>query len=115
MTLERFEIEDLLLVKPAVFEDVRGYFLESFNNQRFNDATGLNLDFVQDNESKSNQGVLRGLHFQIPPYEQGKLVRVVSGSVLDVAVDIRKDSPTFGKYQSVLLSAKNKHQFYIVV
>ncbi len=113
MTIERFEIEDLLLIKPAVFEDERGYFFESFNQERFKKATGLYLDFVQDNESKSDKNVLRGLHFQVPPYEQGKLVRVVSGAVLDVAVDLRKNSPTFGRYQSVVLSAENKHQFYV--
>jgi dTDP-4-dehydrorhamnose 3,5-epimerase len=113
MEIEKFEITGLLLLKPKVFEDERGYFLESFNQETFKNATGLDVSFVQDNESKSNRGVLRGLHFQIPPHEQGKLVRVVSGRVLDVAVDIRKSSPTFGKHQIVELSAKNKHQFYV--
>ncbi len=113
MQIERFEIEGLILIKPRVFSDERGYFFESFNQKQFNDLTGLNLDFVQDNESKSNYGVLRGLHLQKPPYAQGKLVRVVQGKVLDVAVDIRKKSPTYGKYQSALLSGENKHQLYI--
>lgn len=113
MEVEKFEIKGLLLLKPRVFEDDRGYFLESFNEETFAKATGLEITFVQDNESKSNKGVLRGLHFQAAPHEQGKLVRVVSGSVLDVAVDIRKSSPTFGKYHMVELSATNKYQFYI--
>jgi dTDP-4-dehydrorhamnose 3,5-epimerase len=113
MEVEKFEIDGLLLLKPRVFEDDRGYFLESFNQDTFAKATGLDISFVQDNESKSNKGVLRGLHFQIPPYEQGKLVRVVSGRVLDVAVDIRKSSPTFGQYQMVELSSQNKHQFFV--
>ena len=113
MTVEKFEIEGLLLIKPSVFKDERGYFLESFNENLFNEKTGLELRFVQDNESQSNKGVLRGLHFQIPPFAQGKLVRVVKGSVLDVAVDLRKDSPTFGQHASVILSEENKHQFYV--
>lgn len=87
--------------------------MESYNSRAFKEATDLDLDFVQDNESKSNKGVLRGLHFQKPPYEQGKLVRVVKGSVLDVAVDIRKESPTFGLYYSLVLSEENKTQFYV--
>src|SRR5690554_2623232 len=113
MQVERFEIEGLLLIKPRVFEDKRGYFFESFNKQEFLRHAALDLDFVQDNESMSDAGVLRGLHLQAPPYEQGKLVRVVQGKVLDVAVDIRQNSPTYGQYHSVILSAKNKHQFYI--
>lgn len=113
MEIQHFEIEGLILIKPKVFVDERGYFLESFNRKTFYEATGLDLDFVQDNESQSNKNVIRGLHFQLPPYEQGKLVRVVRGKVIDVAVDLRKASPTYGKYQSVILSEKNKHQFYI--
>lgn len=113
MKVEKCSIEGLLLIKPSVFEDDRGYFFESFNQRRFNEATGLNTRFVQDNESCSQKDVLRGLHFQNPPYAQAKLVRVVRGAVRDVAVDLRKDSPTFGSYCSVLLSAENKHQFYI--
>lgn len=113
MQIERFEIEGLLLIKPRVFEDNRGYFFESFNKEEFLTHSGLDLDFVQDNESMSDKGVLRGLHLQAPPYEQGKLVRVVQGKVLDVAVDIRKKSPTYGKHHSVILSGENKYQFYI--
>jgi len=113
MQVERFEIEGLLLIKPRVFEDKRGYFFESFNKQEFLRHAALDLDFVQDNESMSDAGVLRGLHLQAPPYEQGKLVRVVQGKVQDVAVDIRKNSPTYGQYHSVILSGENKHQFYV--
>lgn len=113
MLIERFDIEGLLLIKPRVFEDNRGYFFESFNKQEFSRLTALDLDFVQDNESMSDAGVLRGLHSQAPPHQQGKLVRVVQGKVLDVAVDIRKNSPTYGQYQSVILSGENKNQFYI--
>ena len=101
------------LIEPNVFEDKRGYFLESFNEREFKEQTKLDIHFVQDNESLSQKNVLRGLHFQVPPYAQGKLVRVVKGSVLDVAVDIRKNSATYGKHQTVLLSEKNKLQFYI--
>lgn len=113
MQIEKFEIEGLLLIKPRVFEDKRGYFFESFNKEQFREHTKLDVDFVQDNESMSDAGVLRGLHLQAPPHEQGKLVRVVQGKVLDVAVDIRKNSPTYGKYHSVILSGANKYQFYI--
>ncbi len=113
MTVEKFELEGLLLIKPSVFQDDRGYFLESFNDNLFRDKTGLDVRFVQDNESQSNKGVLRGLHYQVPPFAQGKLVRVVKGSVLDVAVDLRKNSSTFGKHASVILSEENKHQLYV--
>ena len=113
MEVEKFEIEGLLLLKPKVFTDDRGYFLESFNRNSFYKATGLDIDFVQDNESKSDKRVIRGLHLQLPPYEQGKLVRVIEGKVIDVAVDLRKNSPTYGKHQSVVLSSENKHQFYV--
>jgi dTDP-4-dehydrorhamnose 3,5-epimerase len=113
MEIKKYDINGPLLIKPDVFEDARGYFFESFNQKRFGELTGLNPDFVQDNESKSNKGVLRGLHFQAPPYGQAKLVRVVKGSVRDVVVDIRKDSKTFGQYCSVVLSAENKNQFYV--
>lgn len=113
MEVEKFEIEGLLLLKPKVFTDDRGYFLESFNRRVFYRATGLDLDFVQDNESKSDRGVIRGIHFQLPPHEQGKLVRVVHGKVIDIAVDLRKNSPTYGRYQQVELSGENKHQFYV--
>ena len=100
-------IEGLLIIKPDVFEDGRGYFFESFNQEKFITA-GLDFKFVQDNESMSKKGVLRGLHFQAPPFAQGKLVRVIRGSVLDVAVDIRNGSPTYGKWESVILSGTNK-------
>ncbi len=112
MEIIKTEISDLLILKPKVFEDSRGYFFESFNKERIREA-GIGLDFVQDNESLSSKGVLRGLHFQNPPYEQGKLIRVITGSVIDVAVDIRKDSPTYGKWVSVELSAANKLMLWI--
>lgn len=113
MLVQETHIEDLLVIKPAVFEDSRGYFMESYNARLFKEATKLNVQFVQDNESKSNKGVLRGMHFQKPPHAQGKLVRVVRGSVLDVALDIRKESKTFGEYYSLVLSEENKTQFYV--
>lgn len=106
------EIEGLIIIEPDVFNDPRGYFFESYNRDKYIDA-GLNYEFVQDNLSMSQKNVLRGLHFQKPPYEQGKLVQVVRGSVLDVAVDIRKNSPTYGQHHSLLLSAENKTQFFI--
>ena len=101
-----------MIIKPDIFADDRGYFFESFNHEKFLDA-GLDLKFVQDNESKSKKGVLRGIHFQAPPFAQGKLVRVIKGSVLDVAVDIRKNSPTYGKWESVVLSGENKLMYWI--
>jgi dTDP-4-dehydrorhamnose 3,5-epimerase len=107
MELIKTEIEDVKLIKPDVFRDQRGYFYESYNKPKFTDL-GIPVDFIQDNESLSSKGVLRGLHFQIPPYAQGKLIRVVKGAVLDVAVDLRKESPTFGKYVSFELSEENK-------
>ena len=100
-------IKDLLIIKPRVFEDDRGYFFESFNQDIFQ-KNGVNATFVQDNESRSMKHVLRGLHFQKPPYAQGKLVRVMHGSVLDVAVDLRKGSPTYGQWKSILLTSTNK-------
>lgn len=106
------EIPDVLIIEPKVFGDARGFFLESFNQQAFVDATGVNLDFVQDNHSRSSRGVLRGLHYQlIQP--QGKLVRVVNGAVFDVAVDLRKGSPTFGKWAGVELTAENHRQLWV--
>ena len=105
-------ISDVLLIEPKVFGDARGFFYESFNQAAFNQATGLNLNFVQDNHSKSSQGVLRGLHYQVQQ-PQGKLVRVVAGEVFDVAVDIRKESPTYGKWVGVLLNATNHHQLWV--
>ena len=112
MEIIKTPLEGLLIIKPDVFEDDRGYFFESFNQEKFRSA-GLDLTFLQDNESKSKKGVLRGLHYQAPPFAQGKLVRVISGSVLDVAVDIRKNSPTYGRWESIVLSGQNKWMYWI--
>ena len=112
MEIIKTSIDGLLIIKPDVFKDERGYFFESYNKERLA-KEGLTMNFVQDNESKSAKGVLRGLHFQKPPYAQGKLVRVIKGSVMDVAVDLRKDSPTYGKWESVVLNEENKLQFWI--
>ena len=106
------EIPDVLIIKPQVFTDQRGYFFESYNKEKFL-ANGIDWTFVQDNESKSQKGVLRGLHFQKPPYEQGKLVRVLRGAVLDVALDIREGSPWYGKWVSLVLSEHNKWMYWI--
>ena len=106
-------IPDVLLIEPKVFGDDRGFFFESFNQKAFNEATGLDVQFVQDNHSKSAKNVLRGLHYQLPPKAQGKLVRAVVGEVFDVAVDIRKESPTFGKWIAEVLSAENRKQLWI--
>ncbi|WP_288255131.1 dTDP-4-dehydrorhamnose 3,5-epimerase [uncultured Hydrogenophaga sp.] len=107
------EIPGVLILEPRVFGDERGFFLESFNQRAFNEATGLDLQFVQDNHSRSAKGVLRGLHYQVAPHAQGKLVRVVRGSVFDVAVDIRPGSATFGKWVGVELSEENHRQVWI--
>jgi dTDP-4-dehydrorhamnose 3,5-epimerase len=112
MEIIRTAIPDVFIVRPEVFTDERGYFLETFHRQRFSDA-GINADFVQDNESKSQKGVLRGLHLQAPPCAQGKLIRVIKGSVLDVVVDVRKKSPHFGKWVSTILSEENKLMFWV--
>ena len=106
-------IPDVILFEPKVFGDERGFFFESFSQQRFDAAVGRHYDFVQDNHSRSARGVLRGLHYQLPPHAQGKLVRVVQGRVFDVAVDIRKNSPTFGKWVGAELSAENHHQLWL--
>ena len=108
----RLDIPDVVLFEPKVFGDDRGFFFESFNNRMFEDLTGLQRTFVQDNHSRSAKNVLRGLHYQIQ-HPQGKLVRVVSGEVFDVAVDIRKGSPTFGKWVGEILSAENKRQLWV--
>ena len=113
MKATRTRIPDVWLIEPRVFGDERGFFFESFNAQVFNAATGNRLPFVQDNHSKSVKGVLRGLHYQLPPRAQGKLVRVVQGEVFDVAVDIRKDSPTYGQWVGEILSGDNKRQLWI--
>lgn len=107
------KIKDLLIFEPAVFGDDRGYFFESFNNDLFNTLADKEVNFVQDNQSMSGANIVRGLHFQNPPFAQGKLVRVIKGEVLDVAVDIRKDSPTYGEHVSVRLSEENKLMFWI--
>lgn len=106
-------IPDVLLIEPNVYGDERGYFIETFRQDLFEQAAGYEVKFVQDNESKSTQGVLRGLHFQLPPFAQSKLVRVIFGKVLDVAVDIRLNSPTFGQHVAVELSEQNKHQLFV--
>ncbi|WP_422409393.1 MULTISPECIES: dTDP-4-dehydrorhamnose 3,5-epimerase [unclassified Endozoicomonas] len=106
-------LPEVKVIEPRVFEDERGFFFESFNQQRFEDSVGCSVSFVQDNHSKSTQGVLRGLHYQLPPKAQGKLVRVVQGEVFDVAVDIRQSSPTFGQWVGETLSAENKKQLWI--
>ena len=106
-------IKDLLVIEPTVFNDERGYFFESFNKKKFEELTGLKIDFVQDNESKSKYGTLRGLHYQVQPFSQAKLVRVIKGKVLDIAVDIRENSETYGKYFSLELSDDNKKQLLI--
>ena len=113
MKLFPLTIPDVVLIEPKVFGDERGFFYESFNQAAFNEATGLDVAFVQDNHSKSAQNVLRGLHYQLPPRAQGKLVHVLAGEVFDVAVDIRKNSPTFGRWVGERLSAANKRQMWI--
>ncbi len=113
LTVTPTEIPGVLILEPKVFGDDRGFFLESFNQDTFKQATGLDVNFVQDNHSRSRKGVLRGLHYQLPPHAQGKLVRVVSGSVFDVAVDIRRDSPTYGRWVGVSLTAENHRQLWI--
>lgn len=112
MTVTHTDIEGVVIIEPRIFEDARGYFFESYNKKVF-DAEVAPVDFVQDNESCSVRGVIRGLHFQLPPYTQAKLVRCVEGRVLDVAVDLRKESPTYGKHLSVELSADNHRQLFI--
>ncbi|MBL7920385.1 MAG: dTDP-4-dehydrorhamnose 3,5-epimerase [Bacteroidia bacterium] len=112
MEIIETELKGLFVLKPKVFEDERGYFFESYSQKLFKDA-GLDLNFVQDNQSLSQKGVLRGLHFQNPPYAQGKLVRVITGAVLDVVVDIRKESNTYGKWYGLELTEKNKWMMYV--
>ncbi|MDJ0644413.1 MAG: dTDP-4-dehydrorhamnose 3,5-epimerase [Flavobacteriaceae bacterium] len=111
MNIEKTFIDGLLVITPQVFADDRGYFLESYNKKKL--ETILDVEFVQDNESASQKGVLRGLHFQNPPYAQGKLVRVIKGSVLDVVVDLRKESETYGRHYKHVLSGEHKEQLYI--
>ena len=106
-------IKDVILIEPTLHGDNRGYFIETFRQDLLEEAIGYKVNFVQDNESKSTKGVLRGLHYQMPPYTQAKLIRVIDGSVLDVAVDIRKSSTTFGQHVSIELTAQNKHQLFV--
>ncbi len=113
MRLEKTNIQDCFILHPTVYEDERGYFFESFNQQKFEELTGLNPNFVQDNQSKSQKAVVRGLHAQAGEHAQAKLVRVLEGEVIDVAVDIRKDSPTYGNIVFEKLSAENKKQLYV--
>lgn len=113
MKVTRTELPEVLVIEPKVFGDERGFFMESFNQRAFNEAVGYEVSFVQDNHSRSSKGVLRGLHYQLPPHAQGKLVRVVSGAVFDVAVDMRRSSPNFGKWVGEELSAINHRQLWI--
>lgn len=113
MTITPTSLEGCIVITPRIFNDDRGYFFESFSAQKFNEAVGYEVNFVQDNQSFSTRGVLRGLHFQKGEYAQSKLVRVTKGEVLDVAVDLRKESPTYGQYASALLSEENYNQFFI--
>lgn len=113
MKVTETKIPGLLIIEPEVFSDERGFFFESFDEIAFRDATGVQVRFVQDNHSKSTIGVLRGLHYQLPPMAQGKLVRVIQGEVFDVAVDVREDSPTYGLWDGLILSATNKKQLWI--
>ena len=113
MKFNRAEISDVIIIEPEVFTDERGYFFESFKQNELNEFLGYDVMFCQENESKSTYGILRGLHYQESPFAQAKLVRVIQGSVLDVAVDIRKDSPTFGKHIAIELNDQNKKQIFI--
>ncbi|MFQ1970808.1 dTDP-4-dehydrorhamnose 3,5-epimerase [Aeromonas veronii] len=113
MNVIKTGISDVLVIEPKVFNDERGFFYESFNHREFEKVINRHVVFVQDNHSKSSKGVLRGLHYQLPPYEQGKLVRCVAGEVFDVVVDIRKNSPTIGQWIGVHLTAENKRQIWI--
>ena len=112
MNLIKTKLDGLVVLKPTVFKDIRGYFMESYNQKNINKLLG-NVNFVQDNESESSRGVLRGLHFQKPPYTQAKLVRCLKGSVLDVVLDLRKDSKTYGIFETISLTEENKKQLFI--
>ena len=113
MTIEKTKLKDCFVLRPKVFGDERGYFLESFNLKKFESLVETSIHFIQDNEAKSSKGVLRGLHFQLPPYSQAKLVRVIRGKVLDVVVDLRKSSPTYLQHETIVLSSKNKKQLFV--
>ena len=112
MTFTQLSIEGLVIIEPRVFEDERGFFMETYNKEAFAEK-GIDVNFVQDNHSSSTAKILRGMHYQLPPFAQDKLVRVVQGEVYDVAVDLRKGSPTFGKWEGVTLSAENKKMFFV--
>lgn len=113
MKVTKTALDGVLILEPRVFGDNRGYFYEAFNQRTFEEATGVHTLFVQDNESRSSEGVVRGLHFQLPPYAQSKLISVAHGAILDVAVDIRRGSPTFGKYVAIELSDENHRELFI--
>lgn len=113
MKFTKTDIPDVIIIEPTTFADDRGYFMETFRKDKLEEAIGHSINFLQDNESKSTYGVLRGLHFQLPPFTQSKLIRASSGRVLDIAVDIRKGSPTFGKHVAIELSEENKRQLFI--
>lgn len=113
MKFIKTKIPEVVIIEPNIFPDDRGYFMETYRHDKLKEAIGYTVDFVQNNESKSSYGVLRGLHFQLPPFAQSKLARVIKGKILDIAVDIRKGSPTFGKYVSVELSEDNKRMLFI--
>ncbi|HEY9168439.1 MAG TPA: dTDP-4-dehydrorhamnose 3,5-epimerase [Lutibacter sp.] len=113
MKFSKTNISEVILCEPTIIKDERGYFFESFKQEAFEKFMGRSINFRQDNEAKSTKGVLRGLHYQLPPFAQSKLVRVISGKVLDVVVDIRKGSVTFGQYVAMELSGENKHQLYV--
>ena len=113
MRFTRCVVPDVILIEPEVHGDERGYFVETFRKDKFEEFVGFGINFCQDNESKSKYGVLRGLHYQLPPFAQSKLIRVISGSILDIALDIRIDSPTFGQHVAVKLDSISKHQLFI--
>lgn len=113
MDIKETKLEGVFIVEPKIFKDERGFFFESFNKHIFKEKTGHNIDFIEDNHSKSVKGVLRGLHFQRPPHDQSKLVRAINGEILDVAVDLRKGSTNFGKHIAIILSEENKKQLFI--
>ena len=113
MKVEKTNIDGVFVIEPKVFGDSRGYFFESFSAKDFQDQTGMNISFVQDNESLSSKGTIRGLHFQKPPYTQAKLVRVIKGAVQDIIVDLRKNSPTYGQHFKIVLSEENKTQLFV--
>jgi len=113
MKLTPLSIPEVIIIEPEVFEDERGFFFEAFNQKKFNEFIGQDVNFVQDNHSKSSKGVLRGLHYQEKPFMQGKLIRVIKGEIFDVALDIRRDSDTYGKSVGHILSSKNKYQLWI--